>query len=149
MMMKRFFSILSIVFAVVILQVAAIIPHHHHGDIICIVLSHCGRECDDGCSPDCAHHHDNEDKTQDTNCIIKTTFVVAEAQDEIKYKVQPNDGHNHNFNFIPVFLFLSDYFNADAELVYSKYRHGEGISLYKSINVNCTNGLRAPPYSVA
>jgi hypothetical protein len=127
---------------------SAIIPHHHHGNMICIAQN-CDRdrECDGECSPDCTH--DNENNTQDTNCIIKTTFVVAEAQDEIKYKIQPNDGHNHNFNFIPVFLFLSDYFNADAELVYSKYRHGEGISLYKSINVNCTNGLRAPPYSVA
>jgi len=147
--MKRFFSILCIVFAVVILQITAIIPHHHHGDIICIELSHCGRECDEGCSSDCRHHHDNEDNAPDVNCTVKTAFVVSETQSEIKYKARINDGYNHNFHFIPVFLFLSDYFNADTEFVCSKYRHGEGIFLYTSVNVNCTNGLRAPPYSVA
>ncbi|MDR0725293.1 MAG: hypothetical protein LBF59_04705 [Prevotellaceae bacterium] len=154
--MRRLFSILLNALATITLLVSVITPHHHHGDTVCISTNcyqhennDAGHECDGDIADCCSHHHDNDDEdTSDDNCISKATYVVS-AQNEIKSKFH-HDGHSHNIHFVPVFLYTVNLYTPDAKFVYlTKHRYKERNFFRESDNVNRTNGLRAPPYSIA
>ena len=159
-MTRRLFSILLNTLATFMLLVSVITPHHHHGDTVCISTScyahennDAGHECD-GDFADCCphHHHDNENDSEncpfDDNCVAKTSYVVSN-QAEIKQKILSHDGNN-NIHFLPVFLLLTSFYDTDAKFVHlTKRRYKERDFFRESDNVNRTNGLRAPPYSIA
>ncbi|MDR2383406.1 MAG: hypothetical protein LBD76_05930 [Prevotellaceae bacterium] len=156
--MRRLFHILLNALVTVMLLASVITPHHHHGDVVCISTdcfthesSEAGHECEGDFTNCCSHHHDNDDEedTSDDNCIAKATYLVS-GQSEIKPKLRPYDGHHHNTHFVPVFLYTVNLYDTDAKFIYlTKRRYKERDFFRESGNVNRTNGLRAPPYTIA
>ncbi|MDR1341384.1 MAG: hypothetical protein LBK58_15225 [Prevotellaceae bacterium] len=147
--MKRLYSISVIALAVISLQISTIVPHCHHGNTVCIVSGYDEHECDEECPSDCPlnHGHEETDKTLDNDCITKASFVVSE-QNGIKHRIHFNGGHN--FDSVPVLLYLNSIYDAEVKLVYlTKHRYREKAFPCKSADANRINGLRAPPYSIA
>lgn len=136
--MKRIFSIVPIVIAILSIVVISAMPHHHHGEVLCTVVERC--EQDNAYNDE--HTGQDSGESREINCIADAEYVLSNTnKDEL---VSYNEGYSLSF-----FLFFSAFTGCLVRVRVQLYRE----VMYGEYGVSCTSallgdsrGLRAPPY---
>ena len=146
-MQKRWFSILSVAFAVLILVVMHSLPHHHHGEALCFVTV-CSEDGHHGAAAgECSHHHSDQTEPCDT-CTVEDSYLFSFGQNDTKCKVASchQDYHPH-IHLFPASGLATVMLLYEATPVDEPLEHGEfHACFYRSVNASRDNGLRAPPH---
>jgi hypothetical protein len=145
-MPKRCLSIIFVAFAAVLLTAVHTFPHHHHaGEAPCFAAV-CGEAGHDGAG-ELPHQH-NSEPTDDDTCFVEDSRLFSFEQNETKLKAE-SSGHDHSphahlFFASCCLAAIASLYEAESEDDSSGYG-GRDACLYRSVDANRDNGLRAPP----
>ena len=120
--------------SVFVLLIAPYIPHHHHEGLACMVMERYDAFCSDKYTDNTTNNEEN------SLCIENSNFLV------VKSATASNSCNTQPFPLLIAainVIHLSD-IRVEEKLSYDKY-----IDSYKFADINYSNGLRAPPYSVS
>lgn len=87
-MYKRFFAILFILFANIIMLVHVLVPHHHHKTEVCLSKTDCipNRAHEPLDKQDCSEHaeeeHTHDDKSQTNFCLLNSPLILPSKKME-------------------------------------------------------------------
>jgi hypothetical protein len=123
------------------------LPHHHHGDAVCFVKVCNENEHHDTDGGEYPYHHHSDQPEPCNTCTVENSYLFSFGQSDTKCKVASCLQDHHSYTHLyPVFGLTAFMLFYEASLAGEPLEYGEcPARLYRSVNANRDNGLRAPP----